>query len=110
MFHVIVGVKELVLLLFAFCRVGAWPLEADAQCQNLILLLTQFLFHLANHSFLYDINFFDFCPAFWIKIIFLSDLKHNLTYLHTWTAPALDTANSHDNYNTMHERCSSHEY
>ena len=50
-------IVELVLPLFAFYEVGAWPLEVDAQCQNLILLLTQFLFHLANHSFLYDINF-----------------------------------------------------
>ena len=70
MFHVIVGVKELVLLLFAFCRVGAWPLEADTQCQNLILLLTQFLFHLANHSFLYDINFFIVVLHFGLRSFF----------------------------------------
>ena len=50
-FHVILVDKRLVLHLLNFLfecfvsGIGAGHLEADAQCQFLILLLTEFLFH-----------------------------------------------------------------
>ena len=42
-FHVIVGVKELVLPLFAFREVGAWPLEADALYMPKLNFATHFI-------------------------------------------------------------------
>ena len=91
-FHVIVGAKELVLPLFVFCEIEAWPLEVDAQCQNLILLLTQFLFHL---PFLYNINFCKIIVILHFGLRFLSDLKYNVSsYL---DRSSFATVSNHDN-------------